>query len=77
MLTTSDVAPPICNYDGDWEIVGMPCSATEFIVQNYIEEIITVTIVFAILGWLYSKIFTRGGSAVGGKNRRNSVLPKP
>lgn len=59
LATTNDTAPPICYYDGGWEMIGKKCSATEFFLINYKEEIIVATVLFAILGWLYGKIKNR------------------
>ncbi|MSS74779.1 hypothetical protein EXS73_00995 [Candidatus Pacearchaeota archaeon] len=59
VLTTSESAPPICNYNGGWEIIGQRCSAMEFLTMNYLIEIISVTILFGIIGWVYGKIKNR------------------
>ncbi|MDO8563443.1 MAG: hypothetical protein Q7R87_00350 [Nanoarchaeota archaeon] len=56
ILTTSYTEPPICDYDGGWEILGQPCPIPEFIISNYKEEIIIFTILLAFIGWIYGKI---------------------
>ena len=63
LATTNDVTPPICYYDGGWEMIGKKCSTTEFLVVNYNEEVIIATLSSAILGWFYGKIKNRKGIA--------------
>ncbi len=58
-MTTSEVVPPICLYDGGWEKIGIPCSEWKYIFYYYKGEVILTVLVFMFLGLLYGKFNNR------------------